>query len=106
MVKVRDCQIPPKANRSDGVLSKWLLLRHIQSFGIRVSIWEPISIAVAKPFLVLEVSHPSIHLARQHQNSAVMFRQGKTNLISMLPATILLVFLAHFMLNSQKWEVA
>lgn len=49
MVKVSDCQIPPKANRSDGVLSKWLLLRHIQSLGI-ISIWEPISIVVAKPF--------------------------------------------------------
>lgn len=98
MVKVSDCQIPPKANRSDGVLSKWLLLRHIQSFGI-------ISIAVAKPFLVLEVSHPSIYLGRQHQNSVMMSRQDKPDLTSMLPATISLVLLAHFRLNSQKWEV-
>lgn len=100
MVKVSDCQIPSKANRSDGVLSKWLLLRHIQSFGT-ISIWEPISIAVAKPFLVLEVSHPSIHLANQHQNSAMM-----SDFTSMLSATISLVFLAHFRLNFQKWEVA
>lgn len=105
MVKVSDCQIPSKANRSDGVLSKWLLLRHIQSFGT-ISIGEPISIVVAKPFLVLEVSHPSIHLARQHQNSAMMSRQDKPDLTSMLPATISLVFLAHFRLNFQKWEVA